>query len=207
MSIVSCGAPIRPTFQCRRRPNTKRSLGAMGIRRARRTRRGGRLVERVRCRGQADRQHLARRLPRLQYERGRLRRDRAGRLLQAQRLRPLRHDRQCLGVDERLVPAGSPARYSGQSERTRIAGPNADRRSVAKSRYQRRLLFVRVQLLRTLSTGRAAATGSGPRRRASWVSNGFESRGRRRTLAEALLSANGRHLAPPSGSPLEDAAR
>ena len=48
--------------------------------------------------------------PVLNTQRRRLRRHRAGRLLQAERLRPLRHDRQRLGVDERLVPAGPSAR-------------------------------------------------------------------------------------------------
>jgi formylglycine-generating enzyme required for sulfatase activity len=47
---------------------------------------GGRLVERLRSRGQADRQHLARYLPCLQHERGWLRQHRPGRLLQTERL-------------------------------------------------------------------------------------------------------------------------
>ena len=37
----------------------------------------------------------------------------------AERLRPLRHDRQCLGMDERLVPAGPPTRGGRQSHRSR----------------------------------------------------------------------------------------
>jgi len=168
--------------------------GAMGIRRARWSRRRGRLVERVRCRGQADRQYLARRLPRLQHQRGRLRRDRAGRLLQAERLRPLRHDRQCLGVDERLVSAGSPARGGGQSEWTRIAEPRFNRWPVAKPGHQGRLFSVRFELLRTLSSGRAPAAGGRPRRRASWVSNGVESTGRRDTIAPCINAQIG--LAP-----------
>ena len=43
-------------------------------------------------------------------EQGRLCRHGAGRLLPAERLRALRHDRQCLGVDQRLVRAGAIAR-------------------------------------------------------------------------------------------------
>src|SRR5262249_51555299 len=114
---------------------------------------------------------------------------RAGRLLQAERLRPLRHDRQCLGVDERLVSGGSPTGGSGQSERTRIAGSGADRRPVAKPRHQGRLFPVRFQLLRPLSTGRAPTAGSGPRHRASWVSNDFEPSRRGGTLvAVAVLT-------------------
>ena len=58
---------------------------------------------RLRRRRQARGQHLAGRLPGLQYRRRRLCGRRAGRLLQTQRLRSLRHDRQRLGVDERLV--------------------------------------------------------------------------------------------------------
>jgi phosphoglycolate phosphatase-like HAD superfamily hydrolase len=67
-----------------------------------------------------------------------------------QMLRTLRHDRQCLGVDERLVSAGSPARAGSQSERPRIARSGVDPRPVAKPCHQGRLFSVRFQLLHTI---------------------------------------------------------
>ena len=57
--------------------------GAMGVRRARWPRWRGRLVERVRCRRQADREHLAGHLPGAEHQGRRLRRNRAGRVLQS----------------------------------------------------------------------------------------------------------------------------
>jgi formylglycine-generating enzyme required for sulfatase activity len=61
--------------------------------------------------GAAYGEHLARRLSAREPEDGRLRADLAGASLSAERLWPLRHDRQCLGVDRRLVraaPRGEP---------------------------------------------------------------------------------------------------
>ena len=56
------------------------------------------------------RQHLAGRLPVAEPEQGRLRGHVAGRRVSAQRLRARRHDRQRVGVDDRLVPAQAPGR-------------------------------------------------------------------------------------------------
>ena len=50
-----------------------------------------------------DGEHLAGRVPPPQHRRRRLQGHRAGRVVPAQRLRPARHDRQRLGVDQRLV--------------------------------------------------------------------------------------------------------
>ena len=80
-----------------------------------------------------------------------------------------------------------------------MAGYRTDCRPIAKPHHQWRLFSVRFQLLRPLSTGCTAAAGSRPRRRTSWVSNGFESSARRGTLVEELLSANG--MARPCSYP------
>ena len=64
-------------------------------------------------------------------EAGRLCRHRAGRLLSAERLRALRHDRQCLGADQRLVRAEPQPRGGAQSERAVIARCPRRRRTVA----------------------------------------------------------------------------
>ena len=82
--------------------------GPVGVRRPRRARRQhlrlGRHV--LRPRGRMAGQHLAGGVPVAGQRRRRLPRGRAGRLLRAERLRPVRHDRQCLGVRARLVAAG-----------------------------------------------------------------------------------------------------
>ena len=90
---------------------------AVGVRRPRRARRRGRLVERVRRHGQAGCEHLAGCIPGSEHRGRWLSRHRAGRMLQAERLRPLRHDRQRLGMDQRLVPGRPFTRGSGQSHR------------------------------------------------------------------------------------------
>ena len=78
--------------------------GGMGIRRTRRTRRRGiRVGQRIDARRRAYGQHLARRIPAAQSPRGWLRTDLAGKGVSAKCLRPSRHDRQCLGMDGRLV--------------------------------------------------------------------------------------------------------
>ena len=75
-------------------------------------------------------------------------------------LRPLRHDWQCLGVDERLVCAEPSARRGDQSEWTEpIAGARSGR-TVAIKGHQRRLLPLRVKLLFAVSVHGAAAAGS-----------------------------------------------
>ena len=52
-------------------------------------------------------QHVAGRVPLAEPRAGRLRKHVAGRRVSAERLRPLRHDRERLGVDDRLVSAAS----------------------------------------------------------------------------------------------------
>ena len=59
--------------------------------------------ERARAGRQVHGQYLAGRVPLAESAERRLRDDLAGRHLSAERLRPLRHDRQCLGVDHGLV--------------------------------------------------------------------------------------------------------
>ena len=89
----------------------------VGARRARRARRRDvHLGRRARAAGRAARQLLARRLP--VARRARLRHDRAGRLVPAQRLRPLRHGRQRLGVDD--GPGSTPRSRPRASRRSRI---------------------------------------------------------------------------------------
>ena len=72
-----------------------------------------RLGRRVHARRQAHGQHLAGRVPAPEPARRRLRAHLAGAALPGQRLRPLRHDRQRLGVDHRLV-FGRSTRRRGQ---------------------------------------------------------------------------------------------
>ena len=78
--------------------------GRMGVRRARRPRRRRvRLGRRVHARRPAHGQHLAGRIPAAESRRRRLRAHLAGHGVSAERLRRLRHDRQRLGMDRRLV--------------------------------------------------------------------------------------------------------
>ena len=78
--------------------------GRVGVRRPRRPgRRHLRLGRRAHARRPLDGEHLAGRVPPPQHRRGRPRGHRTRRLVPAQRLRPARHDRQRLGVDQRLV--------------------------------------------------------------------------------------------------------
>ena len=103
----------------------------MGMGRARRRAAHGR------SRATERRQHLARRLPAHQHQRRRLRRHGARRLLQAQRVRSARHDRQRLGMDRRRItkatrrkPASSKAARTSARRTTAcaIAPPRASRR-------------------------------------------------------------------------------
>ena len=76
----------------------------VGIRRARRARRRRiRLGRRVHARRQASRQYLAGQFPAREPLRRRFRPHLAGAGVSGQRLRRLRHDRQCLGMDRGLV--------------------------------------------------------------------------------------------------------
>ena len=98
--------------------------------------------------GRAARQLLARRLP-VAAGAG-LRHHRAGRLVRAQRLRPVRHGRQRLGVDGRLVrrrrerrePSTRPSRSSrsraGSSKAARSCAPTATACATAPPRAGRR---------------------------------------------------------------------
>ena len=77
-------------------------------------------------------EHLPGRLSRPRHRRGRLRRDRAGRQLPAERLRPLRHGRQRLGVVQRLVPRPTTyatARAARSAPARNPTGPDEQRRS------------------------------------------------------------------------------
>ena len=85
--------------------------GRVGVRRARRPRRRRvRLGRRARPGGKDDGEHLAGRVPVAEPEGRRLRGHLTGRKLPAQRLRPVRHGGQRLGVDVRLVRPASPRR-------------------------------------------------------------------------------------------------
>ena len=78
--------------------------GRVGVRRARRSRRRRvRLGRRVHARRTADGQHLAGRVSARKPEDRRLRAHLARDRVSAERLRPVRHDRQRLGMDHRLV--------------------------------------------------------------------------------------------------------
>ena len=88
----------------------------------------------------------------------------AGRRVPAERLRPLRHDRQCLGVDRRLVHAearGRPCQGVLHPRRIRAAATRR-RATILPARDQdsaqgpeRRLASLRAELLPPLSPGRA----------------------------------------------------
>ena len=126
-------------------------------------------------------QHLAGRVPAAGQRRGRLPRGRAGRLLRAERLRPGRHDRQCLGVRARLVAARASGGARHRSGRP-AGGPGraARRRGRAFGSDQGRLLPVRAQLLRPLPPVRAPAAGAGPRRLPSRLPHRAQPAGRAR---------------------------
>ena len=94
--------------------------GRVGVCRARRPRRRRVcLGRRADARRQAHGQHLAGRVSLPQHARGRLRVHRAGRLVSAQRLRPLRHGRQCLAVDD-ATGTRSTARSTARAARPPI---------------------------------------------------------------------------------------
>ena len=88
--------------------------GRVGVRRARRSRgRGVRLGRRAHARRQADGQHLAGQLSRREPRSGRFRANVAGHGVPGQRLWRSRHDRQRVGMDDRLV-YGRPPSGCGQ---------------------------------------------------------------------------------------------
>ena len=85
--------------------------GRMGVRRPWRTGPGGvRLGRRAHAGRPPDGQHLAGRVSVPEHASRRLRAHLAGHRLPAERLRPLRHDRQCLGMDQRLLRAEASGR-------------------------------------------------------------------------------------------------
>ena len=107
--------------------------------------------------------------PYQQSSRGRLRVDRAGRLVSRQRLRPPRHGRQCLGVDDGLVPGArqridSPCCTHRQPARRRAGGsydPRTAGRQNPAQGDQGRLVSLRSQLLPPLSAGGAHGAAGG----------------------------------------------
>ena len=109
-------------------------------------------------------QHLAGRFPARESLRRRFRAHLAGDGVSAERLRRLRHDRQCLGMDDRLVVAEARRRraqgllHSGKSARRPRGGELRSlptRIKIPRKVHQRRLASVRAQLLPPLPPGRA----------------------------------------------------
>ena len=103
--------------------------------------------------------------PARESQRRRFRAHVAGDGVSAERLRHPRHDRECLGMDERLVFAKARGRcaegllHSGKSARRARGGelrslPAADQNSAQG--FERRLASVRAELLPALSPGRAS---------------------------------------------------
>jgi hypothetical protein len=140
----------------------------------RRTRWRGRLGQRVRSGRQTHRQYLAGYLSGDEHQRGWLRRNCAGGVFSAKWLWPLRYDRKRLGMDQRLVPVGSPKSSDQQSHRARTRQPSYCARANAEPCHQRRLVFVLHELLFSLSPGRTAAPGERPFGRPSGLSHGAQ---------------------------------
>ena len=141
----------------------------MGVRRARRTgRRGVRLGRRVHAGRPAHGQHLAGRLSEREPAHRRLGADLAGARLPAQRLRRPRHDRQRLGMDDRLVLDQARGRRSQgllRARRTRAAPGRRQLRPAPAGRphpaqgAQGRLAPLRAELLPALPPGGAPCRG------------------------------------------------
>ena len=141
--------------------------GGVGVRRPRRPRRRRlRLGRRALPGRQGDGELLAGRVPVAEPEGRRLRGDVSGRELPTERLRPLRHDGERLGVDVRLVrPSASgrgrePVLRPDQPARD-LAGrelqPGPAGRAHPAPGDQGRLAPLRAQLLPALPAGRASA--------------------------------------------------
>ena len=110
--------------------------GGVGVRRARRPRRRRvRLGRRARARRQADGQQLAGRFPHREPAPRRLRGHVAGRGVPPQRLGPLRHDRQRLGVDDATGTRPSTSRKRQESRNARLLQRRA---TCARARAQLR---------------------------------------------------------------------
>ena len=103
-SCRACRFPRRACLRAMGRQGApeRSRMGVCGARRARRRRLCvGRRADAERP---AHGQHLAGRVSAAEHERGRIRADLARHRVPTERLWPLRHDRQCLGMDGRLVP-------------------------------------------------------------------------------------------------------
>ena len=106
--------------------------------------------------GKAHGQHLAGRVSLAEPARGRLRVDRAGRIVPAERLRPVRHGRQRLGVDDRLV--------SGRTAPAKSVLHARGRAPAEDGSDEGRFVPVRPELLPALPPGGAHGAGSRQRR-------------------------------------------
>lgn len=76
------------------------------------------LGKQVEAKGSVLRQHLDRRVSGRGYRRGRICRNLAGGVLSSDGERIEEHDRECVGVDGRLVGDPAPRRGSGQPDRS-----------------------------------------------------------------------------------------
>ena len=119
--------------------------GGVGVRRARRIGwQASTLGRRTHPARETSLQHLARPLPRREQLGGRLLRHRASQVLPTQRLRPLQHGRQCLGMVRRLVRLG----LAFDARRRHRSGRAGNRHGQSAARW---LLSVPRQLLQSLS--------------------------------------------------------
>ena len=115
--------------------------------------------------GQAAGEHLAGRVPLAEPQAGRLRGDVAGRVLPAERIRALRHDRQRLGVDDGLLrtsPSGrgrEPMLCAAEPARLERGAELCAGRDDPAPRDQRRLAPLRPQLLPPLPAGGPSGRG------------------------------------------------
>ena len=106
--------------------------GGVGVRRPRRARRSDvHLGRGVRAEGADDGQHVAGRVPLAEPPHRRLRGHLAGRALPRERLRPLRHGRQRLGVDGRRLGAAA-RQAAARAARRRCRSPATARSTRAR---------------------------------------------------------------------------
>src|SRR5580692_5057329 len=143
--------------------------GRMGVRRARRARRCRVcLGRRVHARRQAHGQYLAGQFPAREFVHRRLLAHLAGNGVSAERLWHSRHDRQCLGVDQRLVCGEARSRRpesvlhpgkSARRARVRQLQPAPAQQQDPAQGDQGRLASVRAELLPPLSAGGASRRG------------------------------------------------
>ncbi len=163
--------------------------------------RGGLRRRRVRLGRRADaerqgvREHLARRVSVAEPAARRLRANRSGRLVSAERLRALRHGRQCLGVDDRLVSrarrACVPVLWANESQRRNARGQfrsGAAGDPNSTQGHQGRLLLVRAELLSTVPARGANGARRSTRPPATWDCAASCDRGRTRTSSASSRS-------------------